>query len=472
MENNVKYKKFILPIVVSLLIWALTPFKPDALDTQAWYMFAIFVATIIACITQPMPIGAVSIIGFTLTVLVGVVDIKTAVQGFGNNSIWLIAMAFFISRGFVKTGLGRRIALQFVKLFGKKTLGLAYSLVGVDLILAPATPSNTARAGGIMFPIIKSLSESFGSSPKDGTERKMGAFLIFTEFQGNLITAAMFLTAMAGNPLAQNLAEKTAHVHITWMNWFLAALVPGLVSLIVVPFIIYKMYPPTVKETPNAKQWAENELANMGPISIAEKFMTGIFIVALALWVTGSFIHVDATLTAFIALALLLLTGVLTWKDILNETGAWNTLVWFSVLVLMADQLNQLGFIPWLSQLIAHSLHGLSWPIVIVLLILFFFYSHYLFASATAHVSAMYAALLGVAVAAGAPPLFSALILGFFGNLLASTTHYSSGPAPILYGSGYITQKRWWTMNIVLGFVYFIIWIGLGSLWMKLIGIF
>ncbi|MCT2595765.1 anion permease [Staphylococcus warneri] len=472
MENNVKYKKFILPIVVGLLIWALTPFKPDALDTQAWYMFAIFVATIIACITQPMPIGAVSIIGFTLTVLVGVVDIKTAVQGFGNNSIWLIAMAFFISRGFVKTGLGRRIALQFVKLFGKKTLGLAYSLVGVDLILAPATPSNTARAGGIMFPIIKSLSESFGSSPKDGTERKMGTFLIFTEFQGNLITAAMFLTAMAGNPLAQNLAEKTAHVHITWMNWFLAALVPGLVSLIVVPFIIYKMYPPTVKETPNAKQWAENELANMGPISIAEKFMTGIFIVALALWVTGSFIHVDATLTAFIALALLLLTGVLTWKDILNETGAWNTLVWFSVLVLMADQLNQLGFIPWLSQLIAHSLHGLSWPIVIVLLILFFFYSHYLFASATAHVSAMYAALLGVAVAAGAPPLFSALILGFFGNLLASTTHYSSGPAPILYGSGYITQKRWWTMNIVLGFVYFIIWIGLGSLWMKLIGIF
>lgn len=471
MENSIKYKKFILPIVVGLLIWALTPLKPDSLDTQAWYMFAIFVATIIACITQPMPIGAVSIIGFTLTVLVGVVDIKTAVQGFGNTSIWLIAMAFFISRGFVKTGLGRRIALQFVKLFGKKTLGLAYSLVGVDLILAPATPSNTARAGGIMFPIIKSLSESFGSTPKDGTERKMGAFLIFTEFQGNLITAAMFLTAMAGNPLAQNLAEKTAHVHITWMNWFLAALVPGLVSLIVVPFIIYKMYPPTVKETPNAKNWAENELAKMGSVSLAEKFMAAIFVIALVLWMIGSFINLDATLTAFIALGLLLLTGVLTWKDVLNETGAWNTLVWFSVLVLMADQLNQLGFIPWLSKVIAQSLHGLSWPIVIVLLILFFFYSHYLFASSTAHVSAMYAALLGVAVAAGAPPLFSALILGFFGNLMASTTHYSSGPAPILFGSGYITQKRWWTMNIVLGFVYFIIWIGLGSLWMKMLGI-
>lgn len=470
MENTVKYRKFILPIVVGLIIWALTPFKPDALNDQAWYMFAIFVATIIACITQPMTIGAVSIIGFTIMVLVGIMDTKSAVEGFGNSSIWLIAMAFFISRGFVKTGLGRRIALQFVKLFGKKTLGLAYSLVGVDLILAPATPSNTARAGGIMFPIIKSLSESFGSTPKDGTERKMGAFLIFTEFQGNLITAAMFLTAMAGNPIAQSLAEKTAHVHITWMNWFVAAIVPGLISLIVVPFIIYKMYPPTVKETPNAKKWATEQLEEMGKISLAEKFMIGIFIVALILWITGSFINIDATLTAFIALSILLLTGVLNWKDILNETGAWNTLVWFSVLVLMADQLNKLGFIPWLSKLIAHSLGGFSWPIVLVLLILFFFYSHYLFASATAHVSAMYAALLGVAVAAGAPPLFSALMLGFFGNLLASTTHYSSGPAPILYASGYVSQKRWWLMNLVLGIVYFIIWIGLGSLWMKLIG--
>lgn len=472
MENTVKYRKFILPIVVGLLIWALTPFKPDAVDPTAWYMFAIFVATIIACITQPMPIGAVSIIGFTIMVLVGIVDMKTAVAGFGNNSIWLIAMAFFISRGFVKTGLGRRIALHFVKLFGKKTLGLAYSIVGVDLILAPATPSNTARAGGIMFPIIKSLSESFGSKPKDGSARKMGAFLVFTEFQGNLITAAMFLTAMAGNPLAQNLASSTSNVHITWMNWFLAALVPGLVSLIVVPFIIYKIYPPTVKETPNAKSWAENELATMGKIALAEKFMIGIFVVALTLWIVGSFIHIDATLTAFIALALLLLTGVLTWQDILNETGAWNTLVWFSVLVVMADQLNKLGFIPWLSKSIATSLGGLSWPIVLVILILFYFYSHYLFASSTAHISAMYAALLGVAIAAGAPPLFSALMLGFFGNLLASTTHYSSGPAPILFSSGYVTQKRWWTMNLILGFVYFIIWIGLGSLWMKVIGIF
>lgn len=470
MNQSINYKKFIVPILVGIIIWLITPFRPDGVDATAWHMFAIFVATIIGCITQPLPIGAVAIIGFSLTVLTGTVKIDTAVAGFGNSSIWLIAMAFFISRGFVKTGLGRRIALQFVKLFGKKTLGLGYALIGVDLILAPATPSNTARAGGIMFPIINALSRSFGSKPEDGTQRKMGSFLIFTEFHGNLITAAMFLTAMAGNPLAQSLAKHQG-VTISWMSWFLAALVPGILSLVLVPLIIYKLYPPKIKETPNAKSWAQNELDEMGIMSKSEKFMIGIFLIALILWILGSVIHIDATLTAFIALSLLLITGVLAWSDILNETGAWNTLVWFSILVMMANQLNELGFIPWLSKSISGSLGGLSWPIVLIILVLFYFYSHYLFASSTAHVSAMYSALLGVAIATGAPPLYSALMLGFFGNLMASTTHYSSGPAPILYSAGYVTQNRWWTMNAILAIFYFIVWLGIGSLWMKIIGL-
>ncbi|VDG17648.1 anion permease [Lactobacillus curieae] [Lactiplantibacillus mudanjiangensis] len=467
--EKVNYKKFIAPLVVGILLWVLSPVRPVGLSIGAWHMFAIFVATIIGCITQPLPIGGVAILGFTIAVLTHEIPIDTAIAGFGNSSIWLIVMAFFISRGFIKTGLGRRIALEFVGLFGKRTLGLAYSLIGVDLILAPATPSNTARAGGIMYPIINSLSEAFGSSPKQGTQRKIGSFLMFAEFHGDMITAAMFLTAMAGNPLAQSLA-KSMGVHITWMNWFIAGVVPGIISLILVPFIIYKMFPPEIKETPNAKQWSESQLKEMGALSLPEKFMAGIFIVALLLWVTGSLTGIDATLTAFIALSLLLLCGVLSWSDVTHETGAWNTLTWFSVLVMMATQLNTQGFIPWLSKQIAGAMSGLNWIIVLIVLILAYFYSHYLFASATAHVSAMYSALLGVAISAHVPAMLAALMLGFFSNLFSSTTHYSNGPAPILFGSGYVSQNDWWRMNAILAFVYFIVWIGIGSLWMKLIG--
>ena len=361
------------------------------------------------------------------------------------------------------------IALIFVRAFGKKTLGLAYALSAVDLVVAPGTPSNTARAGGVMFPIIKSLAQTFGSDPEKGTERKIGSFLIFTEFHANAITAAMFLTAMAGNPIAQAFAAKQG-VDITWMNWFLAALVPGILSLIIVPFLIYKMYAPEVKETPDAKDWAAGELHEMGKISKPEIMMIVGFVIALALWILGSFIGIDSTTTGFLVIGFLLIAGVLSWNDILKETGAWNTLFWFSVLVMMASQLNALGFIPWLSKTIGASLGGLNWFVVLIVLLVAYFYSHYFFASSTAHVSAMYAAFLAVAIAAHVPALLAALMLGFFGNLMASTTHYSSGPAPILFGAGYVKQGEWWRMNFILGLVYIVIWIGVGSLWMKLLG--
>ena len=467
--EKVNYRGFIWPVIVGVILWLLTPMKPAAVPVAGWHMFALFVGTIIACITRPLPIGGVSILAFALTVLTGTLPMDKAILGFGNSSIWMIAMAFFIARGFIKTGLGRRIALNFVRLFGKKTLGLAYSLIGVDLIMAPATPSNTARAGGVLYPIIKSLAQSFGSDPKDGTERKIGSFLVFAEYHGDMITAAMFMTAMAANPLVQTLA-KSSGVNISWGGWFLAALVPGIISLIVVPWLIYKMYPPEIKETPNAKQWAEKELDQMGKMTLPEKLMAVIFIIALVLWMTGSLTKIDASLAAVLTLGLLLVVGVLSWTDVLHETGAWNTLTWFSVLVMMAGSLTTLGFIPWLSSSIGSMLHGMSWFLVLAILIVFFFYSHYLFASSTAHVTAMYSALLAVAISAHVPPMLAALLLGFFGNLNASTTHYASGPAPVLFGSGYVPQNKWWSLNLVLGVFYLVVWIGIGSLWIKVIG--
>ena len=467
--EKVNYRGFIWPVIVGVILWLLTPMKPAAVPVAGWHMFALFVGTIIACITRPLPIGGVSILAFALTVLTGTLPMDKAILGFGNSSIWMIAMAFFIARGFIKTGLGRRIALNFVRLFGKKTLGLAYSLIGVDLIMAPATPSNTARAGGVLYPIIKSLAQSFGSDPKDGTERKIGSFLVFAEYHGDMITAAMFMTAVAANPLVQTLA-KSSGVNISWGGWFLAALVPGIISLIVVPWLIYKMYPPEIKETPNAKQWAEKELDQMGKMTLPEKLMAVIFIIALVLWMTGSLTKIDASLAAFLTLGLLLVVGVLSWTDVLHETGAWNTLTWFSVLVMMAGSLTTLGFIPWLSSSIGSMLHGMSWFLVLAILIVFFFYSHYLFASSTAHVTAMYSALLAVAISAHVPPMLAALLLGFFGNLNASTTHYASGPAPVLFGSGYVPQNKWWSLNLVLGVFYLVVWIGIGSLWIKVIG--
>ncbi len=458
----------LLTVLVGIVLWFIP--EPEGVDARAWHLLAIFVATIVGIISKPLPMGAVAMLGITVTALTGTLTIGQSLSGFGNSVIWLIVIAFFISRGFIKTGLGARIAYLFMAAVGKTSLGLAYSMVATDLVLAPATPSNTARSGGVLFPILKSIAQSYGSEPDDGTARKIGAFLIKTSFQGTVITSAMFLTAMAANPLAAQLAGDLG-VEISWGSWALAALVPGLVSLGVVPWILYKLYPPEIKETPGAAQIARDKLARMGKLKTSEWFMLGTFLLLLLLWILGGELGVHSTTAAFVGLAALLVSGTLTWSDILQEKGAWNTLVWFSALVMMATYLNELGLIPWFGQTIGSAVEGVSWSVAFLILSLVYFYSHYFFASNTAHVSSMYGAFLAVAIAVGTPPMLAALVLGFFSNLFSSMTHYGTGPAPVLFGSGYVEMGMWWKLGALVSVVNIVIWLGVGGVWWKVIGV-
>ncbi|MCG8502150.1 MAG: anion permease [Firmicutes bacterium] len=467
--SNVNLISLLIVFGVGLIIWFIP--APAGLEPQVWQLFAIFVATIVGFIIKPLPMGAIAILAITFTALTGTLTIKEALSGFSNSTIWLIVMAFFISRGFIKTGLGARIAYMFIQKFGKKTLGLSYSLLASDLILAPAIPSNTSRGGGIIFPIIRSVCETYDSKPENGTERRIGSFLMKTGFQGNLITSAMFLTAMAANPLIATLANDVAGLEITWTGWFVAALVPGIISLMAIPYILYKVYPPEVKETPGASKLASEKLNEMGPLKTSEIYMMIVFGLILVLWIFGKQLGVASTTTGLIGLSVLLITQVLTWGDIKKEEGAWNTLVWFAALVMMASYLNKLGMVGWFSDLMQNAVTGMSGIVALFLLAVVYYYSHYFFASMTAHISAMYAAFLAVAMAAGAPPMLSALVLAFFSNIFAATTHYGTGPAPVFFGSGYVPQNTWWKLGFMISIVQIGIWSLIGGMWWKVLGL-
>lgn len=462
------FLRLIITVIVGVVIWFF-PWKPVEVPTEGWHMLAIFVATIVGIILKPLPMGAIAMMGLTMTIVVGPLDTSTAFNGFAGTSVWLIVIAFFLSKGIIKTGLGNRIAYILIEKFGKKTLGLVYAIAGVNMVVGPAIPSSTARTGGIMLPIVLGLSESFDSRPEDGTRRKIGAFLIKCLYHMDTIIATMFLTAGATKPLAQELAGGFG-VEITWMNWFLGALVPGLISIIVIPIVLYIIYPPEIKETPEAPQWAKEKRKKMGAMTFDEKNMTWIFGLAILLWMSGQILDLSAVTVALIAVCFLLLFKIIEWKDITQEKGAWNTLIWFSILVMMATQLNELGFIPWFSDAIASAVTGLSWQAIFVILCLAYFYTHYFFASLTAHVTAMYPAFLGVALASGAPPLYAALMLAYITNICGSTTHYASGPAAVLFGEGYVTQNEWWKICFIMGIVYLFIWLVIGSGWHSLIG--
>lgn len=458
----------IIVIIVGLIIWY-SPI-PVGVKKEAWHLLAIFVATIFGLILTPLPMGAVVIIGVMMTTFTGVLKIGPALSGFANNTVWLIVAAFLIARGFISTGLGRRIAFGFIKAFGRKTLGLAYSIVASELVLSPATPSNTARAGGIIYPIVRALSSTFGSEPGN-TARKIGAFLMTVEFQATVITSAMFMTAMAPNPLIAELAKKTANISISWGMWALAAIVPGLLSLIIVPLLLYKIFPPEIRETPQAAEMAHKELEKMGPMKKAEKIMLFVFFLILVLWVTSEWNQIDATVVALLGVSIMLITGVIRWDDVLAEKGAWDALIWFGGLVMMASQLNTLGFMKWFATTVGSSLAGWSWLSALIVLILVYFYSHYGFASTTAHVTAMFPAFLAVAVAVKVPPYLAALTLGFFSALNAGITHYGTGPAPIYFNAGYLDQKTWWKLGLIVSFVNIAIWMGVGFPWWKVLGL-
>ncbi len=458
-----------LPLLVGGIFWWLP--SPMGVNEQAWHLLAIFLATILGFITKPLPIGAVAIIALTVSVATNTLTIEQGLSGFSQKTAWLTVSSFLIARAIIKTGLGTRIAYLFMTIFGKNTLLLSYGLLITDIILSPVMPSGNARSGGVIFPIVKSLATAYHSEPHDGTERKIGAFLMTTAYQGTQITTALFLTAMVANPLMAQLAQEIAGVHIDWMTWALAALLPGSISLLTMPLVIYRFYPPLLKSTPEAPQMAQDKLKQMGKIRQSEWAMLGIFLVLLLFWGWGKQWGIESVTTSLIGIVLLLITRVLTWGDITQEKKAWDIFVWFSILLMMATFLSQFGFIDWVSEVIGSVVQNLWWQVAFACLSLVYFYSNYFFASKAARASAMYPAFLSVAVSLGTPPMYAALVLAFLINLSGCLTHYGTAVAPIYFGAGYVDAATWCRLGFNLSLAYLIIWTVIGGWWWKLLGL-
>ncbi len=453
-------------IALGIGVWVLP--RPEGVNSQGWHLLAIFAATILGMILQLMEAGAVVLLGLTAAILTRAMTVSAVLGGFSNAIVWLIVSAFLFSQAVSGTGLGRRLAYLFIRAFGHRTLGLGYALVASEMVIAPAVPANTARAGGILFPIASSIARACGSSPKESP--RLGAFLMLNQFHATIILSAMFLTATTTNPLVAELAAKAAGVKISWGLWALAGAVPGAISLVLAPWVLYRLHPPETAESPEAAAEASRRLAELGPMSRAEIVLAIVVGCCLVLWCTTALHKLDPTAIAFAGLAAMLLGGVLKWQDVLGTRGAWDAMLWFAGLIGMTDWLGRLGVTAWFARSVAGHVHG-HWFWILLILSLVYFYSHYAFASMTAHVTAMFTPFLGVAVAGGAPALLATLLLGFFSTLNAAMTHYSTGPAPIYFGAGYVSQAVWWKAGFALSVLYVIIWAGVGLPYWKLIGI-
>jgi L-tartrate/succinate antiporter len=482
--KNISWKHF-APVVVAVLV-ALIP-APAGLPQYAWYYFAIFVGVIVGLMFEPLPGGAIGVIGVTLvTVLSEYVffspeqlakagfsppraSLSWALSGFSNTTVWLIFGAFMFALGYDKTGLGRRIALLLVKAMGRKTLTLGYAVTIADTLLAPFTPSNTARSGGTIYPVIRNLPPLYDSKPNDPSMRRVGSYIMWVAIAATCVTSSMFLTGLAPNLLAVELVRKTAKIELDWVSWFVAFAPVGILLLAAIPLLVYWLYPPEVKKGTEVPTWAAQELEKMGPLSRREITLGILVLIALLLWIFGGKI-MEATTAAIVVISLMLILNVVTWDDITANKAAWNTLAWFATLVALADGLSRVGFVKWFAESVAGHLIGVSPTVAVVMLLLINFFGHYLFASITAHVTAMIPVLLALAsTIPGINMQTVALGLCLQLGLIGILTPYATGPSPVYYGSGYLPAADYWRLGAIFGVIFFVAFLAIGVPWMLFI---
>ncbi len=461
----------VAPLIVWLAIVVMP--RPAGLSRHGWSYLGLFAGVIVALVLEPLPPAAVGMIGVTLAMIVGDVApkpadaIKWGLSGFSDKTVWLIFGALTLSTGYEKTGLGRRIALSLVKVMGRSTLGLGYAVMLADLAIAPFTPSNTGRSAGVIFPIVRGIPALYGSAPGP-TARRLGAYLMWTAFATTSVTSSMFLTALAPNLLALELMRKQIALDITWSQWLLGFLPVGALVIAVLPLLVYLIYPPEIRSSPDVPAWAEAELARMGKPSAREGLMGLLILLAFVLWVFGA-AWIDATTAILAVVALMVLLRVLDWDEVVGNRAGWDTMIYFATLMALADGLNRMEVVKWAADGVSRQLTGVPPLVALVVLVSFFFVVHYAFASLTAHTVVVFPALLAAGAAfPGMPVKVFAMVLAYSIGLMGVITPYATGPAPVYFGSGFIPRKDFWVLGFVFGLIFLGVLLGVGVPYLSL----
>ena len=455
-------------LVVLYVAIALIP-PPATITPQGWRQTAIFICVIAGMVTDPVPASALVLMGLTAMAANGT-PMREVLGGYAEPSVWLVFIAVLIAKIMLDCGLARRIALLFVRLFGTTSIGIAYALQMTDVTLASGVPSITARSAGMVLPVARSIAELFNSRPDDGTQKRLGTYLIATMYQGSAVACSMFITGQASNLLGASLALKLTGVDVTWTSWFVAAIVPGLLSCAIVPWICYKCLPPEIQRTPEASKFAATELVKMGPMSRDEVITLIVFAGVGLMWITSAWHHLDVTLVALVGICVLLVTGTMSWTTASAERSAWDVFVWYGGMLRMGELLNATGSTRVFAEHAAGIFGNIPWVWVLLGVLVIYFYAHYFFASITAHLLAMFPPFVAVLIKVGVPAPLAVYSLLCLANLTAGLTHYGTTTGPILFGTNYVTRADWWRTGFVVSIANMIIWLTAGFAWWKFLG--
>lgn len=454
-----------LPFALAIGIW-FAP-VPAGLTAPAWHLFAVFVAAITAVLDGALPLLTSTMLAAAAAVLTGTISAAKAFAGFANPSVLLVVTAFLVAQAVVKSGLGRRISLFMVSRFGRSSLGLAYSIVVTDAVIAPAFPSNTAR-GGVLFPIVLSVAQGSGSKPDDPDGRRLGGYLMFCAMASLAVSSALWMTATSANPIGIQVAQDFG-IEIGFGKWLIAACVPAITAIAALPWVIARLFPPRVGKTPKAPLEARKALAALGPLSRDEWITAAAFVLMVSAWVFADKLNLNVTIIAFAGLGVLLATEVLTTADIATQGDTLATFLWLAVLFALSGQLNELGFMGYAGQRLAAQIGGLSWPLTYVVLMVIYVAIHYMFVSQSSQVLALLGVFLDVGIRAGVPRPLMAFALLFASSYFSVITPQGGSQNVIFVGSGYLTQRELYRLGLLTTLFFLAVFMVIGTGWILLV---
>jgi len=440
---------------------------PAGLTAQAWHLFAVFVTAIVSVLLGLFPLLTSTMLAAGAVVLTNTISPAKAFAGFANTSVLLVVIAFLVAQAVVKSGLGQRISLFMVSLFGRSSLGLAYSIVLTDAAIAPAFPSNTAR-GGVLYPIVLSVAQGSGSRPEDPESRRLGGYLMFSAMASLAVSSALWMTATSANPIALQVAKEYG-VNVGFGKWLIASSLPALVTILALPWLLSRLFPPGVGATPEAPKAAKKALAELGPLSREERITAIAFVLMVAGWIFADKLQLNVTSIAFAGLGLLLMTSVLTADDIATQGDTLATFLWLAILFALSGQLNELGFMSYVGQRLASYMGGLSWPITYVALVLLYVAIHYMFVSQSSQVLALLGVFLDVGIRGGVPASLMAFSLFFASSYFSVITPQGGSQNVIFVGSGYLTQRELYRLGLLTTLFFLAVFLTIGTAWLRLV---
>jgi DASS family divalent anion:Na+ symporter len=474
MPRRSSLPRLALCLLLGISVAAFPP--PEGLSQDGWHVFAVFTGVVLGFLIQPMDMGPVVLLGTVTLVVTKTIKLDAMVSsGLGDSTVWLVVAAFLIADAVEQTGLGRRLALLLLRWLGRSLTGLAYAISMTELLLAPLIPSNTARGGGILAPIVHGLAQSLGSFPRS-TAGLGGAYLIQVGAHANLVTSSMFLTAMAGNVMVRSAGIKELGVDFDYWTWLQGSFLPGLISLLLVPLALRLLERPRAIDMTAVREKVGEDLRALGPWKGEEKRLALILAVLLFFWSLGKpleallGLELSATTVALGGVLLVVLLNVRTWRDLAGCWHAWDALMWLGGFVGLAEALKSTGFTAWFAKEVGAQIGGLGGVGSAVALALVYFVSMYLFSQLTAHAAALAGAFLAVSFSRSSPPYLSVAMIAYFTCLCGTLTSWSTGPVIIYFQLDYVSTGRWMRNGLFMAFSHLILWLSIGMAWWKVLG--